>query len=566
MKHRYIIGALIAAGLCVASCNSDIDEVYVSPSAPITVGGASDDVILNPANPQSLALTVYWSGDGQLALSDTLIQAPVNAADETIQLSNDENFSTTLDIAVEKGVRQKQFLSEELNSLLGRLGFEADQPAPLYIRIRSVLAANLKPRYSDVIKVTVQSYRIRLILGTVLDKDGNETAMTLASPDENGIYTGFMGVNGWTNWWFREANNVVWGNLGESGKTFFASSDDSHWNFWFPNPAGCYYTTLNTVEGWWSALHIDNLAVYGGITGEMTFDIKSNRWSMPIDLTQAATVSVTISGNASLYDRTTTDMGPAIAGTVGFGGVADAVTFGETASAISIDLPAGKNNLVLDLSDPLNPVLKADASEPETETEPRLYFSGLVNWDGFDDYISLYDEGTLSYGGAHWIDSEWGYRAYTQPDWTAAYKGGDDAQPLEGSLVAADSDGNIPAPEKGLYVLDFNMQALTYKLTKVETVGFTGLNDDWTVNVMTQSDDNPELFTAEFVKEKETPWGVKVLINNNWSLFFGGGDGSLRLGHSDATTGFDGDNALAVGETYILTVDLGKQTYSYSLK
>lgn len=155
MKHRYIIGALIAAGLCVASCNSDIDEVYVSPSAPITVGGASDDVILNPANPQSLALTVYWSGDGQLALSDTLIQAPVNAADETIQLSNDENFSTTLDIAVEKGVRQKQFLSEELNSLLGRLGFEADQPAPLYIRIRSVLAANLKPRYSDVIKVTV---------------------------------------------------------------------------------------------------------------------------------------------------------------------------------------------------------------------------------------------------------------------------------------------------------------------------------------------------------------------------------------------------------------------------
>ncbi len=566
MKHRYIIGALIAAGLCVASCNSDIDEVYVSPSAPITVGGASDDVILNPANPQSLALTVYWSGDGQLALSDTLIQAPVNAADETIQLSDDENFSTTLDIAVEKGVRQKQFLSEELNSLLGRLGFEADQPAPLYIRIRSVLAANLKPRYSDVIKVTVQSYRIRLILGTVLDKDGNETAMTLASPNENGIYTGFMGVNGWTNWWFREANNVVWGNLGESGKTFFASSDDSHWNFWFPNPAGCYYTTLNTVEGWWSALHIDNLAVSGGITGEMTFDIKSNRWSMPIDLTQAATVSVTISGNASLYDRTTTDMGPAIAGTVGFGGVADAVTFGETASAISIDLPAGKNNLVLDLSDPLNPVLKADASEPETETEPRLYFSGLVNWDGFDDYISLYDEGTLSYGGAHWIDSEWGYRAYTQPDWAAAYKGGDDAQPLEGSLVAADSDGNIPAPEKGLYVLDFNMQALTYKLTKVETVGFTGLNDDWTVNVMTQSDDNPEVFTAEFVKEKETPWGVKVLINNNWSLFFGGGDGFLRLGHSDATTGFDGDNALAVGETYILTVDLGKQTYSYSLK
>ena len=83
---------------------------------------------------------------------------------------------------------------------------------------------------------------------------------------------------------------------------------------------------------------------------------------------------------------------------------------------------------------------------------------------------------------------------------------------------------------------------------------------------MTQSTENPEIFTAEFVKQKETPWGVKVLVNGNWGLFFGGGNGTLLLGHSDATTGFDGDNDLTVGETYILTVDLGKQTYSYSLK
>ena len=114
--------------------------------------------------------------------------------------------------------------------------------------------------------------------------------------------------------------------------------------------------------------------------------------------------------------------------------------------------------------------------------------------------------------------------------------------------------------------MDFNMKSLTYLLTKINTVTFTGLNDDWTEHTMVQSSDNPEVFTAEFVKEKETPWGVKVLINNDWSLFFGGGDGKLKLGHSDATTGFDGDNALTIGETYILTVDFGKQTYSYSLK
>lgn len=569
MKLNNIIRTALLSGIVtfgLVSCDSDIDPVYVQPSDEVSLGGASGDIVLTPDNPQALAMTIYWSGDGKLALSDTLLQAPVNAADETIQLSKDESFATTIDLSVEKGVRSRQFLCEELNSLLGRLGYEAEEKAPLYIRIKSVLAANLEPSYSTTLKVMVQSYRIHLTLGTVLDRDWNETTMKLASPEENGIYQGFMGVNGWTNWWFREANNVVWGNLGQDGMTFHASSADDHWNFWFPDPAGCYFTTLNTQEGWWSGLHIDNLSVGGDLNGEMTYNMKANQWTMPVNLPNAASVTITVSGKGSLYNKETTDMGPAIAQNVAFGGNSENLSFGETGSTITINLPAGETTLVLDLSDPMALKIGAGEAAPEPEAEPRLYFSGVINWDGFDDYISLYDEGTLSYGGAHWVDSEWGYRAYPQPDWATAYKAAEGATPLSGSLILAESDGNIPAPEKGLYVMDFNMKELTYQLTKVETVTFTGLNDDWSEHRMVQSVDNPEVFTAEFVKEKETPWGVKVLINNDWSLFFGGGNGSLILGHSDATSGFDGDNALTVGETYILRVDLGTQTYSYSLK
>ncbi len=569
MKFKNIIRTALLSGIIafgLVSCDSDIDPVYVLPSDAISLGGASGDIILTPDNPLALAMTLYWSGDGQLALSDTLLQAPVNAAEETIQLSKDEQFTSVLDLSVEKGVRSRQFLSEELNSLLGRLGYNADEKAPLYIRIRSVLAANAAPSYSSVIQVMVQSYKIHLILGTVLDKDWNETSMTLASPEENGIYQGFMGVNGWTNWWFREANNVVWGNLGETGKTFYASSADDHWNFWFPAPGGCYFTTLNTREGWWSALNIENLTVSGDISGEMEYNLKTNQWFLPINLSSASTVTIAINGKGRLYNKETTDMGPAIEQNAAFGGDSENLAFGETGSDISVTLPAGETMLVLDLTNPLQLKVGAGEAAPVPETEPRLYLSGVVNWDGFDDYLSLYDEGALAYGGAHWVDSEWGYRAYPQPDWATAYKAADGATPLSGSLILAESDGNIPAPEKGLYVMDFRLEEMTYLLTKVATVTFTGLNDDWTEHAMTQSSENPEIFTAEFVKEKETPWGVKVLINNDWSLFFGGGDGSLRLGHSDATTGFDGDNALTVGETYILKVDFGTQTYSYSLK
>lgn len=573
MKLRNILKTALLSGITAfgfASCDSDIDPVYVLPSDDMTLGGATGDIILTPDNPQALAMTIYWSGDGQLALSDTLLQAPVNAAEETIQLSTDEQFSSTIDLSVEKGVRSRQFLCEELNSLLGRLGYTADEKAPLFIRVRSVLSANINPTYSSVLKVMVQSYRIHLILGTVLDKDWNETAMQLASPDENGIYQGFMGVNGWTNWWFREANNIVWGNLGQEGMTFHASSADDHWNFWFPDPSGCYFTTVNTVEGWWSALHIDNLSVAGDLTGEMTYNQRNNQWTLPINLPSASTVSITVTGYGSLYSKETTDMGPAVEKNVAFSGNNQNLVFGENGSTITLDLPAGETNLLLDLSNPMELKIAAGnvPDEPTPEAEPYLYFSGVVDWNGFDDYISLYDESTKSYGGAHWIASEWGYRAYPKAEWDVAYKGAEGTTPLSGSLILAESgnDGNIPQPENGLYVMDFNMSALTYTLTEVNKVTFTGLNDDWSEHTMIQSTDNPEVFTGEFIKTANTPWGVKVLINGDWGLFFGGGAGKLKLGHSDATTGFDGDNDLTIGETYILTVDLGKQTYSYSLK
>ncbi len=556
--------------LAFASCNSDIDPVYVETGSQTELSGASNEVILTAENPQALAMTIYWTGDGKITLSDPKLQAAVNAATQTIQLSKDEAFTEPLDIAVDKDVRSYQFLSESLNALLGRLGYTANEKAPLWIRVKSSLADNINPSYSNVIKVMVQSYHISLTLGTVLDKDWNETTTTLGSAEENGIYTGFMGASSWDNWWFREANQVVWGNLGENGKPFYASSDDSHWNFWFPGSTGCYYTTLNTVEGWWSALYIPSLTVAGDITGSMVYNKKSNQWTLPINLATASTVTITISGSGSLYNYETTDTGTPIDKAVAFSGDSQNLTFGSTAGNISVALPAGNTTLILDLSNPLQYKITTGEAEPEPETPTQLYLSGIVDWADpatGSCYLSLYEESSLSYAGAHYIKSEYGYRAYTEQSWSPAYKAADGATALSGSLVLAESDrNNIPAPEEGLYVMDFSMKNLTYELTKVEKVTYAGLNDVWDEQEMTQSADNKEIFTAEFEKTKETSWGVKVLINGNWSLFFGGSSGALTLGKSDATTGFDGDNDLKIGKTYILTVDFGKQTYSYTLK
>ena len=361
IKNIIYIASFSMMMLAVASCNSDMDEVYVLPVPDVSLSGASEDIELNDDNAESLALSLNWSGDGKLSLSDPDYKAPVNAAAEFIEFSKTEDFSTPYSIATENGVRTKQYTGTEFNAVLKQLVFPIGEKLPLYIRIKTELAANVTPTYSNVLKVNVR-----------------------------------------------------------------------------------------------------------------------------------------------------TDIVPSV------------------------------------ISD-------------------KLYFSGLVNWDAIEDYLSLYDESTQSYGGAHYINSEWGYRAYTEPNWDAAYTPTETSTAMSGSLVLG-GEGNIPAPEAGLYVMDFSMLKLTYDLTKVNTVTYAGLNDNWDETEMVQSKDDPEVFTAEFVKSADTPWGVKVLINHSWSMFFGGGDGKLVLGKSDAIGGFDGDNDLDYGKSYILTVDLGNQTYTYTAK
>lgn len=555
-----ITGALLLS--CTVACDSDLENIYVQPGSDMTLGGADGDIILSADHPDALVLTVYWTADGELTLDNPAYKAPVNAAEQTLQLASDADFSSPLDIAVDADTRSRQFLNDELNALLGRLDFVPNISAPLYIRVRSLLAANTDPAYSNTLVVNVQPYKIAMNIGRVLNSDMSETSMTLASPMEDGIYTGFMGVPGWYNWYFREASNVVWGNLGQDGHIFYASSADDHWNFWFPEPAGCYYVTLNTIEGWWSGLHIDRLAVSGDVTGEMEYNQKTNQWTLTVNSGSARTANVSISGTGSLYNKDTGDMGPALERTVGFVGTSEALTFSEAASPVVVDLPAGETTLILDLTDPMQWRLYPGeaAVAPEPDIDPVLYISGFNDgitggWD-LESYLTLYDEASASYAAVQQGNSLWGWLIYHDQDW-GGVTGLDSGDAYSGSLK--EGGGNIPAPAAGRYLINVSLSGMTYSLAEVTDVWYTGLNDDWSIYPMTLVEDC--IYQAEVQKTADTPWGVKILLRDDWSMWFGGGGGTLRYGQD----GFDGDNDLPNG-TYILTVDLSRGTYTYTAK
>ena len=76
--------------------------------------------------------------------------------------------------------------------------------------------------------------------------------------------------------------------------------------------------------------------------------------------------------------------------------------------------------------------------------------------------------------------------------------------------------------------------------------------------------ETPGVYTYEFEKTADTPWGVKIIFNEDWDLFYGGNGKPGEMCYK--RDGFTGDNDFAVGDTVVLTVDLFNATYSYAKK
>ena len=564
--NKYIAAAATAAVLLGAySCDKDGDMIYTDGPDKAEVSGVASEIVLDKDHLQSLALTLYWNENGKISLSNPLVAAPEGAASNTVQFSADPEFATVVDDNVESGVYYRQYTCESLNNLVGRLGLEGGVKGTVYIRVKTVLGANIDPKYSDVKVVSITPYFIDMSVGFVLDASQNDSGRTLYSPASDGVYSGFIGAGSWENWWLREGNNTVWGNDGVTGTAFVMGNNTTGldvWNFWYPSPSGCYYTVVDTRANEWSALYIGELTLGGDLSGAMVYDRKTNKWTYTFDATPG-TINVTIGGTGKQYNAATgTDDAAATDATVGFAGTSGALTFGQSAQAIAVEIAAaGETTLTLDLSDPRAWTLTAGegSADPVETVPPMIYLSGVQpDWD-FSNYLKLYNEDNRTYGGALEVNSEWGYRIYTEPDaWDNYWTMVDGGTAFSGQLVN-NGEGNIAAPEAGFYLFDVNMGDLTYKLTPVTQVSYTGLNDDWSLTEMTATGE-PGVYTAQFEKTANTPWGVKIVLNDNWDLFFGGNGtpGELAL-YRD---GFEGDNELSEG-THTLTVNLSKGTYSY---
>lgn len=549
--------------LLLTACEEDGDKIYLSGLEESPFILTETDIVLSKENASKIVLSAAWK-NSTLVVSNPDMSAP-DVFTAYLQLSTQEDFSSN--VIENEGIGEsKAYTGAELNAIARNLGLEPDVAAPVFFRLCGSIGANMESAYSEIRKVNLTPYLIDMTVGFILDNDKQQTGYTLASPDANGVYTGFIGATSWYNFFLEEGDGTVWGNLPVDGSPFQASSEEDSWNFWYPEPGGCYYTEVNTVRKRWSAVYLPALEVRGDISGEMTFDRPNTKWYYVFNAASAGTATIRLSGQGDEYNYETGDSAPAADKvTMAFAQENGQLLLAGAAGNISVQVPAaGECTLILDLSDPKNWTCEvmSGSEEPEPVSQ-EVYVIGIDDgitgggWN-FDNELYLYNEDNLAYAGVLNVNSLWGYQIGIEKDnWGDVYTQAD-GDAYAGTLEFKGSN-NLAAPTPGVYLFDVSLKNLTYTLTGVgDQVYVNGLDDKWEFNQTLAATSVPGVYSGSITVNGASSYGFKIyLVQDNWNILFGGGDGKLTYGGNDIPD----SNSWSTG-TYTITVDLINRTYS----
>ena len=359
---------LLYALTALVSCDESGDKIYLDGFKASNLMASASDVALSVDNSKNIVLSFAWQNPTLLS-SDETKPAGNGTLLTYLQASASEDFATTKDYTVTN--LSKAFTGGDLNTLAKDLGMTPGENAPLYFRIKSQMGANLDAAYSNVCQVSVTPYIIHMNSMAILSSDKSKTLTTLYSPEENGIYAGYMNASAWLNFYGKENDGSIWGNYGAKDHDFEADNTESAWNFWFPGQAGIYYTVVDTKAKEWKATWLKELQLNGEA---MTYDAPNYAW-VKVITTSADNTSIQIVGAGAEYTKATgTDDAAAVAKTLNYtladGKMTDASAAGsvniEKAGTYTVTVKVGEN------SELTYSIVAGDQTTPEPEVSNTL--------------------------------------------------------------------------------------------------------------------------------------------------------------------------------------------------
>ena len=361
---------LLCALTALVSCDESGDKIYLDGFKASDLMASASDVKLSVDNSKDVVLSLAWQNPTLLS-SDETKPAGSGVLKTYLQVSASENFTSEKEYTVTD--LSKAFTGADLNAAAKDLGLSPDVSSPLYFRIKSQMGSNLDAAYSNVCQVKVTPYLIDMSYINILNEKKDQVLTKLYSPNSDGVYSGYMNVSSWLNCWGKENDGTFWGNI-QTGDKPYAVLDNaqSACNIWFPEPAGIYYTVLDTKseEKLFHATLIKSMKVNGE---EMKYDGPNYAWVKVIETT-ADNTPISIVADGAEYNKSTGDKGTPIAKTMNYtladGKMTDAATAGSVniakAGTYTITVKVGEHSQ-LEYT-----IVEGDQTTPEPEASNTL--------------------------------------------------------------------------------------------------------------------------------------------------------------------------------------------------
>lgn len=578
---RYILPALSI--LLSVSCMKDGEMLTATLEGDGTrIGTADSEIVLDINEPSALALTIWWDRLGNASLSNPDAQVPSDMIINAVQFSTDGDFSTYVEETVDNSASSVQFTAAELNTIMTELGLEGGVAATVYIRMSTSLGTNTEPVYGESIEITVTPYFVDMSfirLAGVGSGAFTGVERTLpATVEDGGEYAGFADIPaGWWNFFFIEGTGNIWGALTDGANQFYLErkNDISSWNCWFPEPSGCYYITMSTATGEWTAVSVSEvlMSIGGAEPVQMEYSAAHTAYTAVLTTT-ADNVPVQADLSGILYN-TALGQDSAESASMSLTGSSDGtLAAGEAGAVTGINTgAAGTYTLILRLADMTWELAEGevdiDAGGEQTEwpddpdysaaTSEWLYIYGLS--DGTPSSV----EGRLArtsdgvYEGFFYMTSWFNFKFGDNEDPSAARIYGSAPSSEEGALerLYCGSDMyNIwwDSDQAAYTYLTVNTNDRSWSYTTVTSISIAGDFNGYslTSDVMT-FDPASGTWSAVITPGSWGQYGIQFVLNEEWGFCYAPAeDGTLfRSGNAAMPS-----TAVEPGVEYEVTIDL----------
>ena len=359
---------LLCALTALVSCDESGDKIYLDGFKASDLMASASDVKLSVDNSKDVVLSLAWQNPTLLS-SDETKPAGSGVLKTYLQASASEDFASAKEYTVTD--LSKAFTGADLNATAKDLGLTPDESSPLYFRIKSQMGANLDAAYSNVCQVKVTPYLIDMSYINILNAGKEQVLTKLYSPNSDGVYSGYMNASSWFNFWGKENDGTIWGNEGQNGHEFEMDNTESAWNFWYPSPAGIYYSVIDTKKKEWKATYIKSMQLNGEA---MTYDAPNYAWTKVLTTTADNTPVSIVATGAEYSKATRTDDAAAKEKTLNYTLADGKMTDSENAGSVNI-ASAGTYTVTVKVGEHSQleyTIVSGDQTTPEPEVSNTL--------------------------------------------------------------------------------------------------------------------------------------------------------------------------------------------------